>query len=130
MIFDCVYVIFRNGFDRLGKILTLKNVEFAEVYKNHCSKINKLLIIYINKNDKNAIRLGISVNKSVGNSVVRHRFCRLVRESFRLNKDKIKNGYDIVVVARPLVVGLKCQDIEKSFMHLLSLHHLIKEDEN
>lgn len=119
----------QNGFDSLGKIVSLKNREFAEVYKLHQSKANKLLIMYMKKNDLDTNRLGISISKKVGNSVVRHRFCRLVRESYRLNEHRLKNGYDIVVLARPGVVGLKCQDIEQAYLHLLGLHHLLLEDD-
>lgn len=113
----------------MGKIVSLKNREFAEVYKLHQSKANKLLIMYMKKNDLDTNRLGISISKKVGNSVVRHRFCRLVRESYRLNNHRLKNGYDIVVLARPGVVGLKCQEIEKAYLHLLGLHHLLLEDD-
>lgn len=113
----------------LNKIVSLKNQEFREVYNNRTSKANKMLIMYIKKNSMNMNRLGISVSKKIGNSIIRHRFCRLVRESFRLNQDKLKNGYDIVIVARPGVVGVKCQDIEKSFLHLCNMHYILIQND-
>lgn len=113
----------------MSKIVSLKNKEFTEVYKLHQSKANKLLIMYVRKNDLDINRLGISISKKVGNSVVRHRFCRLVRESYRLNQNSLKSGFDIVVLARPGVVGLKCQEIEKAYLHLLGLHHLLIEND-
>ena len=83
--------------------------------------------MYIRKNNLNINRLGISINKKVGNSIIRHRFCRLVRESFRLNLDELKTGFDIIVIARPKVVGVKCQVIEKAFLHLCKNHHILLE---
>ncbi|MCR4715550.1 MAG: ribonuclease P protein component [Lachnospiraceae bacterium] len=109
--------------------VSLKNREFSKVYKTRKSKANHELIVYAVKNDLEYNRLGISVSKKIGNSVVRHRFCRLVRECYRSNRDNMKQGYDIVVIARPEVIGLKCQSVNKSFRHLLHKHHLLEDDE-
>jgi ribonuclease P protein component len=46
-----------------------------------------------------------------------------------MNVDNMKQGYDIVVIARPKVVGLKCQQLNKSFRHLLHIHHMFKDDD-
>ncbi|BAM04869.1 ribonuclease P protein component [Phycisphaera mikurensis] len=46
-------------------------------------------------------RLGVSVPKKAGNAVARHRWKRLVREAFRLNRHAWPGGYDLVVVVRP-----------------------------
>jgi RNase P protein component len=57
--------------------------------------------MYILENRYTGNRLGISVSKKVGNSVVRHRVTRLIREIYRLNETIFKTGLDIVVIARP-----------------------------
>lgn len=111
----------------MSKIVSLKNREFKEVYNHRVSRANKYLVMYILKNGTESNRLGISVSKKIGNSIVRHRFCRLVRESFRLNEEKIKKGYDIVIVARPKVVGVKCQVIETAFLKLCKMHNIYVE---
>ena len=68
------------------------NRDFQNVYKNGRSFANKYLVMYIVKNDLDTLRLGISVSKKVGNSVVRHRVTRLIRESFRLNDYMFNSG--------------------------------------
>jgi len=80
--------------------------------------------MYIYENNLDEHRLGISVSKKVGNSVVRHRFCRLIRECFRLNRKHIDSHYDIVIVARPLAKEKNYQEIESAFIHLLKLHKI------
>ena len=49
-----------------------KNIDFQKVYKEGKSKANKYLVMYVLPNDLGINRLGISVSKKVGNSVVRH----------------------------------------------------------
>lgn len=104
-----------------------KNSDFRLVYELKSSLANKYLIMYVRQNDLVYNRLGISVSKKVGNSVVRHRLTRLVRESYRLNIDEVEVGYDMVVVVRTTAVDKKYADIESAFMHLIKLHQIIKK---
>ena len=56
--------------------------------------------MYILENNMEENRVGISVNKKVGNSIIRHRVTRVIREVMRLHWGDVAVGYDIVVVAR------------------------------
>ena len=58
-----------------------KNWEFQAVYRNGKSKANRCFVMIIKKNDAYSNRIGISVSKKVGNSIVRHRVTRVIRES-------------------------------------------------
>ena len=106
------------------------NREFQMVYNEGNSKANRYLVLYYRKNDLKYNRLGISVSKKVGNSVVRHRTTRLIRESYRLNQDNLKTGYDMVVIARQTAKGKDCHTIESAFLHLVDLHHLRRVEHN
>lgn len=103
-----------------------KNSDFQKVYKTGKSYANKLLVMYVMPADRPDSRIGISVSKKVGNSVVRHHITRLLRESFRLNKDKIKTGLDIVVVARVTAKESSFKNIESAYMHLCGLHNILE----
>ncbi len=61
--------------------------------------------------------MGISVSKKVGNSVVRHRIRRLIKESFRLHLSEWDDA-DIVIVARREAAGRSFSEIEKSILYL------------
>ena len=104
-----------------------KNSDFQVVYRTGKSYANKLLVMYVIRRDKLETRIGISVSKKVGNSVVRHRVTRLIRESFRLNRAEIETGLDIVVVARPAARDSDYKMIESAFVHLCGLHNIKKE---
>ena len=99
-----------------------KNQDFQKVYRNGTSKGNRYLVMYVLKNQYMKNRLGISVSKKVGNSVVRHRLTRLIRESYRLNEAEFENSLDIVVVARPQAKDRSYQEIESAFMNLAQKH--------
>ena len=71
------------------------------------------------ENDLPYNRVGISVSKKVGNSVVRSRSKRLIYESYRLNVKDIKTGYDFVFVARSAINEKKYSDVEAAMINLL-----------
>ena len=104
-----------------------KNDEFKTVYECGKSYANKYLVMYVHRNDKGKNRLGISVSKKVGNSVVRHRIARLLRESFRLNDEKFHSSWDIVVIARAGAKGKNYSDIESAYLHLGKLHGIYEK---
>ena len=105
---------------------SLKNTqEFQKVYKTGKYYANKYLVMYVLKNDLPYNRIGISVSKKVGNSVVRHRLTRLVRESYRLHEYIFNSGLDIVIVVRKDAALMTYAKIESAFLHLGKLHHII-----
>ncbi len=103
-----------------------KNTDFQNVYENGKSYADKYLVMYVLENNRNINRLGISASRKVGNSVVRHRFARLVRESYRLHENIFNSGLDIVVVARKSAASAGYAEIEKALLHLSKLHHILK----
>lgn len=105
-----------------------KNKDFQHVYRNGTSQANRYLVMYVLKNQYGKNRLGISASKKVGNSVVRHRVTRLIRESYRLNEMLFKNDLDIVVVARPSAKDRSFQEIESALLHLARRHHIAGEN--
>jgi ribonuclease P protein component len=104
-----------------------KNEDFKEIYRTGKSYANKYLIMYVKNNNTNSNRIGISVSKKVGNSVIRHRITRLIRESYRLSEDNFVNGLDIIVVARVGAKGKDYSEIQSALLHLMKLHKIGKE---
>ena len=101
------------------------NRNFVKVYHNGKSYANKYLVMYVLPNGTEQNKFGITVSKKVGNSVVRHRVTRLIRESIRLNEKKKKKGFDIILIARNTAKGKKYSEIESAVLHLGRLHHII-----
>ena len=103
------------------------NRDFVKIYREGKSYVNKLLVMYaVPSLTGGEGRIGISVSKKVGNSVVRHRVKRLIRESYRLNYKRFQNGYDIIVIARNTAKDKGYSDIEGALLHLARLHRLLR----
>lgn len=105
-----------------------KNSDFRRIYKGAKSYANRLLVMYVAGTDRDDIRVGISCSKKIGNSVVRHRITRKLREIFRLNIEGLEKGLDIVIVVRKGAENAAYQEIESAYLELCSRHHIIKED--
>lgn len=103
-----------------------KNSDFQHIYQSGKSYANRYLVMYVVESEKSCTRLGISVSKKVGNSVVRHRVKRLIKESFRLNLEQFKTGYDIIVIARSTAKGKNYSDISSALLHLGKLHNIVE----
>ena len=101
-----------------------KNIDFQKVYKQGRSYANRYLVMYVLPNQTQSNRIGISVSKKVGNSVVRHHITRLIREGYRLHEDMFDNGLDIVVIARVTAKGAGYHELESALLHLGGLHKI------
>ena len=95
-----------------------KTTDFRNVYENGKSYANKYIVLYVWENGRSDNKLGISCSKKIGNSVVRHRFARLVRESYRLQESVFNSGLDMVVVARACARDASFFDIQESLLSL------------
>lgn len=85
----------------MNKAVTLKmNFEFRRVYSRGNYSAGRHMVLYSLANNLRINRLGITASKKIGNSVSRNRVRRLIKESYRLQGDTFKRGYDIVFVAR------------------------------
>ena len=78
-----------------------KNRDFQTLFRRGRSAAERPFVMYAQKNGTDRNRIGITVSKKVGNSVVRHRVKRLILEGYRLQEESFARGIDIVVVARP-----------------------------
>jgi ribonuclease P protein component len=101
------------------------NKDFTKLYKRGKSAGGKLLVLFYIKNGLDYKRRAFLASKKVGNSVKRNRARRLIRESYRGLEPLIKEGYDILFIARNTIDGAMCTDVAKSMEALLRKGGLI-----
>ncbi len=96
-----------------------KNSDFAKVYRQGRSRADRNLVLYTMENSLPESRIGISVSKKTGNSVVRHRIKRRLKEIYRLNEPSFGIGKDFVVIARPSAAAADYHELEQSLLKLM-----------
>ena len=73
-----------------------------------------------------ASRLGVITAGKIGGAVVRSRARRLMRESFRLHQLELAEPVDLVLVARPSIVGKGFAEVERDYLTALRRARLLK----
>jgi ribonuclease P protein component len=68
------------------------------------------VVLYVSAGEQGT-RVAFVCGRRVGAAVVRNRARRLMREAWRANARRIHGGFDIVLVARPQIVGAKMEDV-------------------
>jgi len=96
----------------------VKKKDFSDVYTKGGSVVDRFMVLYCLAKNQPYTRFGFSVSKKLGQAVTRNRYKRILREICRTNSDRINEGYDCIIIARPRIVGEAYRTIEKSFIRL------------
>jgi ribonuclease P protein component len=96
-----------------------KNRDFRRLYSSGKNAANATLALYCRRNRTAENRLGITTGTKIGKAVVRNRVRRRIREAYRLGEDKLKKGWDIVIVARTRAATATYREIDAALSALL-----------
>jgi ribonuclease P protein component len=114
-----------KGAERLPKTARLlKRAEFLKLSRTGAKLQSASFIIISSTNHRPESRLGITVSSKVGNSVIRNRIKRQIREFFRRRRAALRSGMDILVIARKKTSGGStgasiANELERAFSHQL-----------
>ena len=93
-----------------------KNSDFRRLYAKGKSAVTPYLVVYTRPNRLGENRLGYTVSVKLGHAVVRNRVRRRLREIYRLNAPRLRQGHDIVIVARSRAVGSEYRKLDAAFL--------------
>src|SRR5665811_1499874 len=83
--------------------------EFDRLYRDGSSHATRYLVLYTfprRDEEREEVRLGVSVSRKVGGSVDRNKVKRTLREAFWSISDRLPPRHDFVIVARVEIGGL------------------------
>ena len=104
--------------ERFPKSVRLvSQLDFDRVFHEGVVASDSVLVIHAVRGKQTWARIGLSVSKRVGNSPIRNRWKRLIREAFRRQKMELPLAIDMVVRPKRGAVP----DYELVFASLLKL---------
>jgi ribonuclease P protein component len=124
------------GSNTLPKRERLKHgSQFRHAYEHGRKFIGRLFVLYVVDDPPQrpmatgpAVRaVGVVTSRKVGNAVTRNRARRLLREAYRLNKQKLKNNLQMVMVARSAMNGRRLQDVEAELLRMFRVAGILNE---
>ena len=102
-----------------------KNWEFKRVYRNGRTVVSRNIVLYYCPNDHEYNRIGFSISKKVGKSVVRNRIRRVYKEAFKAVDKYLVKGYDFILIARKPAVDASFRQASKELFNLCRKGQLV-----
>jgi len=116
----------RLGFDRGMRLK--QGRDFARVRREGERLVNGCLIANWRRLPAGSgSRLGVVTAGKLGGAVVRTRARRLLRESFRVHQRDLEPAVELVLVARPSIVGKAFAEVDRDFVAALRRAGLMKQ---
>jgi ribonuclease P protein component len=105
-----------NRFTKRDRLL--KRSDFLKLSLSGTKVQNKHFVLIYSDNENRENRMGVTVTKRVGKSVVRNRIKRYCREFFRLNRCIIPGNVDINIIAKKNALALDSKQMFQSLENI------------
>ena len=105
-----------------------KNIDFSRIIHNNKAYIFNDFIIYIERNENNIYKFGISVSKKIGNAVVRNKIKRQVKNI--IDKKHYQNSFNCIIIIKKGFLRKSFKEKEKNIFNAFNELNIIKEEYN
>ena len=104
-----------------------RSTDFKRVRRDGKSNAHPLIVLIALENQLSITRVGVAAGKRVGNAVKRNRAKRLIRAAARELHPQIKNGWDLIIIARKPIIQTKMPQVRDALQALLQRAQLIQD---
>ena len=101
------------------KFRLTKTTDFERVRRLGESYAHPLVVLIASPNGLDQPRFGFTASKTIGKAIRRNRAKRVLRESLRELCPSITAGSDILLIARPPIIGASYQEVLNVLKNLL-----------
>ena len=105
-----------------------QNHVFRRLYAKGDTAVGRFVVLYAKRNGLKVNRLGITTGVKLGHAVDRNRARRRIREAYRLQEERLRSGWDIVIVARTASIEGDFQELCGSLLRQCRKLRLLRED--
>ncbi|HSL98464.1 MAG TPA: ribonuclease P protein component [Candidatus Deferrimicrobiaceae bacterium] len=102
--------------------------DFEALQERGAIRSNALLAAKILRTEHGITRFGVATGRILGSAVVRNRVRRRLREAIRSMMPSLRPGWDVLLIARPAIVGADHQAVVQALRRLLTTGGVLDEE--
>jgi ribonuclease P protein component len=100
-------------------VMLSKPEDFAALQGEGTVRSHSLLVVRVRRTGLEETRFGMSTGRKLGGAVVRNKVRRRLREALRVMAPSFQPGWDVLIIARPSVIGADFQTLAGVLQNLL-----------
>jgi ribonuclease P protein component len=102
--------------------------DFAALQERGATRSSPLLVARLLRTELGETRFGFATGRALGPAVVRNRVRRRLREAIRSLAPVLRPGWDVLLIARPAIVGADHRTVEVALRSLLARGGVLQKE--